>query len=186
MTREDIKKPNPEALDKSSKLIIDLVKKAPSNEFFEEIEKTNEEIEKEIDSLFTEDCWDNFAKIEVDWAIDHAFRTGFKIGKNSLIENANKDFDAWYTKNAKHAYSKIPPQDIKQTWQAARLSSEKEIKEIIDANQGLAIELDKADTIIKELKKDLEWSLNRMCRCDGIAPLVEGAVKEIKLKHGIE
>lgn len=43
MKREDIKKPNPEALDKASKLINDLVKKKPSDDFFEKIEKTNDE-----------------------------------------------------------------------------------------------------------------------------------------------
>lgn len=46
MKREDIKKPNPEALDKASKLINDLVKKKPSDDFFEKIEKTNNEQSK--------------------------------------------------------------------------------------------------------------------------------------------
>lgn len=42
MKREDIKKPNPETSDKVSKLINDLVKKKPSDDFFKKIEGDNE------------------------------------------------------------------------------------------------------------------------------------------------
>ncbi len=43
MKREDIKKPNPEGLEKASRLINELVKKTPSDEFFKKIEETNDD-----------------------------------------------------------------------------------------------------------------------------------------------
>lgn len=46
MKREDIKKPNPEALDKASKLINDLVKKKPSDDFYKKIEETSDKPSK--------------------------------------------------------------------------------------------------------------------------------------------
>jgi len=46
--KEDIKKPNPNALPEATKLISDLVKKSPSNDFFESVEKN------EIEELSTQ------------------------------------------------------------------------------------------------------------------------------------
>ena len=45
MKKEDILNPNPEAIDEATKRITDIVKKEPSNEFFEKIELTLDEKE---------------------------------------------------------------------------------------------------------------------------------------------
>jgi site-specific DNA-cytosine methylase len=44
MKKEDIKKPNPNALNEAAKIISNLVKPEPSDKFFEEIESTNSNI----------------------------------------------------------------------------------------------------------------------------------------------
>jgi hypothetical protein len=59
-----VKKPNPKALSKTAKLIIDLVKKKPSDDFFESVEKTRcidcgKETESGSGSARCPDCWDD-------------------------------------------------------------------------------------------------------------------------------
>lgn len=46
MKNEDIKIPNPDALDKASQRIEDVVKKGPSDDFFNRIEDTDSDIKQ--------------------------------------------------------------------------------------------------------------------------------------------
>lgn len=61
MKKEDIKKPNPNALPEAAKLINDLVKKSPSDDFFESVEKTDISEEKipKVASQISNDLFEN-------------------------------------------------------------------------------------------------------------------------------
>jgi hypothetical protein len=76
---------------------------------------------------------------------------GIKYGAEWVLSQASKGLDEWYSSVAKEIYKTPIPSDVAKTWQAARLSSAKEIMEKDALIKALEGELLKAFPMIKFL-----------------------------------